>query len=204
MYDYLIRIILIGDCAVGKTAFSKKLMDDTFSHIYDATIGVDYSAKTMIINNTDMVKCQIWDTAGQENFAPLIKTYYRDVGGIILMYDVNDRRTYNNLKFWLNEIEKNAPEWPISKLLIGNKIDSDNRVVSTNEGKKFAEENGFSFIEMSVKKERDVSFALKNIAEEIFEQKDINNGIKISDLKKLNIKDYGELKEYNRECCCCF
>jgi len=203
MYDYLIRIILIGDCAVGKTAFSRKLMNDTFSQIYDATIGVDYSAKTMIINNNVMIKCQIWDTAGQENFAPLIKTYYREVGGIILMYDVNDRTSYNNLKFWLKEIENNAPEWTISKLLIGNKIDSDNRVVSTNEGKKFAEENGFSFIEMSVKKEHDVSFALKNLAEEILEQKDINNGIKISDFKKLNL-NYKKEKQNTRDCCCCF
>jgi len=176
MYDYIIRIILIGDCAVGKTAFAKKLMKDTFTPIYDATIGVDYSAKTIVLNNTDIIKCQIWDTAGQESFAPLIKTYYRDVGGIILMYDVNDRTTYTNLKFWLNEINKNKPEWPVSKLLIANKIDSDNRSVSTEEGKQFAQENGFSFIEISIKK---------------------------SDFKKLALTDKYDDK-FDRDCCCCF
>ncbi len=202
MYDYSIRIILIGDCAVGKTAFSKKLMDDSFSSRYDATIGVDYSAKTIILNNTNVIKCQIWDTAGQESFAPLIKTYYRDIGGIILMYDVNDRKTYNDLTFWLNEIEKNKPEWSISKLLIGNKIDSDNRVVSTEEGQKFAQENGFSFIEISVKKEFDVSFALKELVEDIYNQKDDNKGIKKSDFKKLALTETLDDK-FDRDCCCC-
>ena len=202
MYDYSIRIILIGDCAVGKTAFSKKLMNDTFSSKYDATIGVDYSSKTIILNNTDVIKCQIWDTAGQESFAPLIKTYYRDVGGVILMYDVNDRKTYTDLTFWLNEIEKNKPEWVISKLLIANKIDSDNRVVSTEEGQQFAEENGFSFIEISVKKEFDVSFALKDLVENIYEQKEENKGIKRSDFKKLALAETLDDK-FDRDCCCC-
>jgi|TARA_B100000902_G_C27213101_1_gene865499 small GTP-binding protein len=202
MYDYSIRIILIGDCAVGKTAFSKKLMNDTFSSKYDATIGVDYSSKTIILNNTDVIKCQIWDTAGQESFAPLIKTYYRDVGGVILMYDVNDRKTYTDLTFWLNEIEKNKPEWIISKLLIANKIDSDNRVVSTEEGQQFAEENGFSFIEISVKKEFDVSFALKDLVENIYEQKEENKGIKKSDFKKLALAETLDDK-FDRDCCCC-
>jgi len=202
MYDYSIRIILIGDCAVGKTAFSKKLMNDTFSSKYDATIGVDYSSKTIILNNTDVIKCQIWDTAGQESFAPLIKTYYRDVGGVILMYDVNDRKTYTDLTFWLNEIEKNKPEWIISKLLIANKIDSDNRAVSTEEGQQFAEENGFSFIEISVKKEFDVSFALKDLVENIYEQKEENKGIKKSDFKKLALAETLDDK-FDRDCCCC-
>lgn len=202
MYDYSIRIILIGDCAVGKTAFSKKLMNDTFSSKYDATIGVDYSSKTIILNNTNVIKCQIWDTAGQESFAPLIKTYYRDVGGVILMYDVNDRKTYTDLTFWLNEIEKNKPEWVISKLLIANKIDSDNRVVSTEEGQQFAEENGFSFIEISVKKEFDVSFALKDLVENIYEQKEENKGIKRSDFKKLALAETLDDK-FDRDCCCC-
>mgnify|MGYP001218235241 CR=1 FL=1 len=204
MYDYSIRLILIGDCAVGKTAFSKKLMDDTFSPRYDATIGVDFSAKTIILNNTNVIKCQIWDTAGQESFAPLIKTYYRDVGGIILMYDVNDRKTYNDLTFWLNEIEKNRPEWVISKLLIANKIDGDNRVVSTEEGQKFAQENGFSFIEMSVKKEFDVSYVLKRLVEDIYNQKEDNKGIKKSDFKRLSLVEKYDDGKYNRDCCCCF
>ena len=202
MYDYSIRLILIGDCAVGKTAFSKKLMDDTFSSRYDATIGVDFSAKTIILNNTDVIKCQIWDTAGQESFAPLIKTYYRDVGGIILMYDVNDRKTYNDLTFWLNEIEKNRPEWVISKLLIANKIDGDNRVVSTEEGQKFAQENGFSFIEISIKKEHDVSFALEELVKDVYNQKENNKGIKKSDFKKLALTETLDDK-FDRDCCCC-
>lgn len=204
MYDYLIRIILIGDCAVGKTAFAKKLMDDSFNTTYDATIGVDYSAKTLVLNNTDVIKCQIWDTAGQESFAPLIKTYYRDIGGIILMYDVNDRTTYTNLKFWLNEINKNKPEWSVSKLLIGNKIDGDNRSVSTKEGETFAEENGFSFVEISVKKEFDVSYVLKKLAEDVYEHKEDNKGIKKSDFKKLALVEKYDDGKFNRDCCCCF
>ena len=95
-----------------------------------------------------------------------------------------------------------APEWSVSKLLIANKIDSDNRVVSTEEGQKFAQENGFSFVEISVKKEFDVSFALKELVEDIYNQKDDNKGIKKSDFKKLALTETLDDK-FDRDCCCC-
>ncbi len=131
MLNYTMRIILIGDCAVGKTAYATKLRYGSFKEHYDATIGVDYSARTLCVKNTAMVKCQLWDTAGQENFAPLIKTYYKDIGGVLLVYDINCRHSFNRLSFWINELNNHGPiDYPISKMLIGNKIDLNSRKVS--------------------------------------------------------------------------
>ena len=202
MYDYMFRLIIIGDCSVGKTAFSTKLMHCNFCSRYEATIGVDYSAKTLVLNNTTRVKCQLWDTAGQEHFAPLIKTYYRDIAGAILMYDVTNRKSYDNLKFWVNELNKHGPtEYPISKLLIGNKIDRLERTISYKEAKKFANNNGFIYTEMSVKQDYDVSNTLKIIAEDIYLHKENNKGVKINEYNLLLTEKEGSK---NRDCCCLF
>lgn len=203
MYEYMFRLIIIGDCSVGKTAFATKLMHDHFCPRYDATIGVDYSAKTLILNNTTRVKCQLWDTAGQENFAPLIKTYYKDIAGAILMYDISDKRTYNNLKFWIKELNNNGPtEYPVSKLLIGNKLDRLERTISYKEAEEFANRNGFIYTEMSVKQDYDISNTLKIIAEDIYLHIEKNKGVKKNECNFLLTEKNEGTK--NRDCCCLF
>ena len=194
MYEYMFRLIIIGDCSVGKTAFATKLMHGNYCPRYDATIGVDYSAKTLILNNT----------TGQENFAPLIKTYYKDIAGAILMYDISDKTTYNNLKFWIKELNNHGPtEYPISKLLIGNKTDRLERTISYKEAEEFANRNGFIYTEMSVKQDYDVSKTLKIIAEDIYLHIDNNKGAKKSEYNFLltekkespkNMKTYIQFK----------
>ena len=88
----------------------------------DATIGVDYSTKILKMSDSSLVKLQMWDTAGQENFISLIRTYYKDVGGAVIIFDLCDRRTFNRVHFWYNELKKNASEdYPI--IIIGNKLD---------------------------------------------------------------------------------
>ena len=202
MYDYMFRLIIIGDCSVGKTAFSTKLMHGQFCPRYEATIGVDYCAKTLVLNNTTRVKCQLWDTAGQEHFAPLIKTYYREIAGAILMYDVTNKISYDNLKFWVNELNKYGPsEYPISKLLIGNKIDRLERTIPYKEAEEFANNNGFIYTEMSVKHDYDVSNTLKIIADDIYLHKENNEGVKLNECNLL-LTEKKDSK--NRDCCCLF
>ena len=123
-YDFSCKIVLVGECSVGKTALTQRLVYDMYQKM-DATIGVDYSTKIFKMNDTSRVKLQMWDTAGQENFISLIRTYYKDVAGGKIVYDVCDRRTFKRVKFWYNELKKIREDYPI--LIVGNKIDTGSK-----------------------------------------------------------------------------
>ena len=203
MLNYTLRLILIGDCSVGKTAFASKLRFGNFEPNYDATIGVDYSARTLCVDSIAMIKCQLWDTAGQENFAPLIKTYYKDVGGVLLVYDVNNRRSFDGLNFWINELNKYGPQdWPITKILVGNKIDLNKRVVSQEEANEFAKSKGFRYIESSVKNDFNVEETLLVAAQDAYRNKDINKGLKLYEHQLFDLKVKSSSKNSRENCCC--
>ena len=203
MMNYNLRIILIGDCAVGKTAYATKLRYGQYQNNYDATIGVDYSARTICVNNNAMVKCQLWDTAGQENFAPLIKTYYKDIGAAILVFDINCKSSFERLKFWINELNNNGPNnYPISKILIGNKIDLDDRKVSREEAEQFAALHGFLYDEVSVKQDINVDESLLKLVQEAYKFKNENKGFKSSELNYLALKPKSNTIKDRENCCC--
>jgi small GTP-binding protein len=183
---YEARFVFIGDVGVGKTAFSDKLINGSYSNHHDTTIGVDYFSNIVTINNHS-VKCKIWDTTGLKSFAPFTQLYYNDIAGAVLFYDVNCRETFDNLHFWINELNQHGPEYRISKLLIGNKIDKP-RQVSFQQAKEFAEDNEFLYVEMSIKDDFDVSDKLEIIVKDICQNKAENKGL-IPVLKK-------------RRCCC--
>ena len=104
-YDYSCKIVLVGECSVGKKALTQRLVYDMYNKKMDATIGVDYSTKILKMSDSSLIKLQMWDTAGQENFISLIRTYYKDVGGAIIIFDLCDRRTFNSVHFWYNELK---------------------------------------------------------------------------------------------------
>ncbi|KAI4832864.1 hypothetical protein KUCAC02_015808 [Chaenocephalus aceratus] len=118
-YDYLFKLILIGDSSVGKTNLLLRFADDT--GISSCTIGVDFKIRTIELDGKT-IKLQIWDTAGQERFRTITSSYYRGAHGIIVVYDVTDQESFNNVKQWLQEIDRNASE-NVNKLLVGNKCD---------------------------------------------------------------------------------
>ena len=203
MLNYNMRIILIGDCAVGKTAYATKLRYGSFQPQYDATIGVDYSARTVCINNEAMVKCQLWDTAGQENFAPLIKSYYKDIAAVLLVYDVNCRHSFQRLSFWVNELNNNGPtDYPVSKMLIGNKIDLDSRKVSREEAEDFALKNGFMYNEISVKNDINVDESLLELVQDAYKHRENCRGFKSSELNYIDLKQKSKTVK-DRDFCCC-
>src|SRR5437870_2332915 len=103
-YDYVFKIILIGDSGVGKSSILYRLSDDKFSDV-TSTIGVDYKTKIMNIDNKN-IKLMIWDTAGQERFRAITSSYYRNVHGAILVYDITNRESFNNLHKWITAIEQ--------------------------------------------------------------------------------------------------
>merc|ERR1712146_664974 len=121
----LFKLLLIGDSGVGKSRLLLRFADDTYTESYISTIGVDFKIRTINLDGK-CVKLQIWDTAGQERFRTITSSYYRGAHGIIVVYDVTDRETFNNVKQWLHEIDRYANE-NVNKLLVGNKCDLETR-----------------------------------------------------------------------------
>eukprot|EP01119_Soliformovum_irregulare_P011682 TRINITY_DN2951_c0_g1_i1.p1 TRINITY_DN2951_c0_g1~~TRINITY_DN2951_c0_g1_i1.p1 ORF type:complete len:205 (-),score=55.01 TRINITY_DN2951_c0_g1_i1:189-803(-) len=165
-YDYLFKLLLIGDSGVGKSCLLLRFADDTYTESYISTIGVDFKIRTIELNGK-VIKLQIWDTAGQERFRTITSSYYRGAHGIIVVYDITDQVSYNNVKQWLQEIERYACE-NVNKLLVGNKSDLTNkRVVDTNTAKEFADSLGIPFLETSAKNATNVENAFLTMAGQI-------------------------------------
>jgi len=120
-YDYLFKLLLIGDSGVGKSCLLLRFSDDTYTDSYISTIGVDFKIRTIELDGKT-IKLQIWDTAGQERFRTITSSYYRGAHGIIVVYDCTDLESFNNVKQWLEEIDRYACE-NVNKLLVGNKCD---------------------------------------------------------------------------------
>ncbi|KAH7575964.1 hypothetical protein JRO89_XS02G0264100 [Xanthoceras sorbifolium] len=189
-YDYLFKLLLIGDSSVGKSClllrFAVKLtllfsgiffidfcflliflfQDDSYVDSYISTIGVDFKIRTVELEGKT-IKLQIWDTAGQERFRTITSSYYRGAHGIIIVYDVTDMESFNNVKQWLNEIDRYAND-SVCKLLVGNKCDLvENKVVDTETAKAFADELGIPFLETSAKDSINVEQSFLTMASEI-------------------------------------
>jgi len=165
-YDYLFKLLLIGDSGVGKSCLLLRFADDTYTESYISTIGVDFKIRTIELNGKT-IKLQIWDTAGQERFRTITSSYYRGAHGIIVVYDVTDQVSFNNVKQWLQEIDRYACE-NVNKLLVGNKCDLvSKKVVDTKTAKEFADSLGLPFLETSAKNAMGVEQAFILMATEI-------------------------------------
>ena len=154
-YDYLFKILIVGDSGVGKSCLLCKFADGDFSDAYISTIGVDFRMRIVGVRDKTC-KLQVWDTAGQERFRTITSSYYRGAHGIIVAYDITDRESFLNVKQWLHEIDRYASE-DVCKLLIGTKCDLESkRCVSQQEGREFADSLGCRFVETSAKRDTDV------------------------------------------------
>ncbi|KAJ7528903.1 hypothetical protein O6H91_15G025100 [Diphasiastrum complanatum] len=165
-YDYLFKLLLIGDSGVGKSCLLLRFADDSYLESYISTIGVDFKIRTVELDGKAM-KLQIWDTAGQERFRTITSSYYRGAHGIIVVYDVTDQESFNNVKQWLNEIDRYANE-NVNKLLVGNKNDlTAKKVVDYETAKAFADEIGIPFLETSAKNATNVEQAFMTMTADI-------------------------------------
>jgi Ras-related protein Rab-1A len=149
-YDRLFKILIIGDSGVGKSSVLVRFSDNHFDESFIQTIGVDFKIKTMEING-EMCKLQIWDTAGQERFRTITASYYRGAHGILLVYDITDECSFNNIGKWLQEIQRYAQP-NVIKLLVGNKIDNEEkRVIPFAKASHCASQFNMHFFETSAK-----------------------------------------------------
>uniref|UniRef100_A0A6C0KUN4 Uncharacterized protein n=1 Tax=viral metagenome TaxID=1070528 RepID=A0A6C0KUN4_9ZZZZ len=168
-FTHLLKLVLIGDTGVGKSCLLMRVADDTFVETFITTIGVDFRFRVLRIGDK-RVKLQIWDTAGQERFRTITSAYYRSGDGVIIVYDVGKRETFDHVREWFQEISKyTKPETLV--LLIANKADRVDRVVSVEEGRALAKELGISIIETSAKTAENVEAAFIRIAEQLIQKK---------------------------------
>ena len=189
-FEFQIKLVIIGDSGVGKTNFIFQFTEGRFSNIHVTTVGFDYKSKIIKLPNTKKnVKLQIWDTAGQERYMAINKNLFQKVQGIILMYDLTNRDSFEHVSNWLNLVKQNASSKII--ILVANKSDleDEKRIVSKEEGERIAENNNILFFEGSGSSGDNVDKIFTTIAEEIYknimeERNDKNNGSLVLNRKK--------------------
>lgn len=146
--DVAYKLVMVGDSGVGKSCLLEKLIDTTSSNTFISTIGVDIRSHTFKLHGHN-VKLQVWDTGGQQRYRPVLSSCYRNAFGVILVFDVTNQRTFNNLHQWMSEVSEFSHA-NIPKLLIGNKSDLiDRREVNKDRAEQFAKENGMNYFETS-------------------------------------------------------
>ncbi|XP_037105390.1 ras-related protein Rab-3A-like isoform X2 [Syngnathus acus] len=149
-FDYMFKLLIIGNSSVGKTSFLFRYADDSFSNSFVSTVGIDFKVKT-VYRNDKRIKLQIWDTAGQERYRTITTAYYRGAMGFILMYDITNEESFNAVQDWATQIKTYS--WDNAQvIMVGNKCDLDEeRVVAPEKGKHLADQLGFEYYEASAK-----------------------------------------------------
>jgi len=164
-----IKLLMVGESAVGKTCILQQYAEGTFDTHFITTIGIDYKLKHIELEGRK-VRLQMWDTAGQEKFRTITISYFRGAQGIVLVYDVTNRKSFKRIEHWMEQIEDNADK-DVDKILVGNKCDLVNdRVVSVEEGENLAKQYGVPFIETSAKEAIGVTECFEKIASIVFER----------------------------------
>jgi Ras-related protein Rab-10 len=168
-YDLLFKLLLIGDSGVGKTCLLFRFSDDAFNTTFISTIGIDFKIKTVELGGKK-IKLQIWDTAGQERFHTITTSYYRGAMGIMLVYDVTNAKTFDNISKWLRNIAEHATQ-EVEKMILGNKCDmEDKRQVPRERGEAIAREHKITFLETSAKSNINVENAFLQLAQAILDK----------------------------------
>jgi len=166
-YDYLFKVVLIGDSGVGKSNLLSSFTRNEFNLESKSTIGVEFATRSIQVDSKT-IKAQIWDTAGQERYRAITSAYYRGAVGALLVYDISKHQSYENVGRWLKELRDHA-DANIVIMLVGNKSDLRHlRAVATEDAKQFVAENGLMFIETSALDSSNVELAFQKILTEIY------------------------------------
>nr|XP_043609897.1 ras-related protein RABA5c-like [Erigeron canadensis] len=165
--EYLFKVVIIGDSAVGKSNLLSRYARNEFNLHSKATIGVEFQTQSMEIEGKE-VKAQIWDTAGQERFRAVTSAYYRGAVGALIVYDISRSGTFESVDRWLEELNTHS-ETTVARMLVGNKLDLENiRAVSVEDGKNLAEKHGLFFMETSALDSTNVKTAFEMVIREIY------------------------------------
>ena len=201
---YILKLLTIGDQFVGKSSIINRYIDDKFNEDIKPTLGIDFKTK-MIQKGENLIKISIYDTAGEEKYRHLIKNYYNGSNGILLVFDITKRNSFDNLNFWLDELEKNCNLNNLYIFLVGNKTDlKKERKVSYDEAKNFADMKKIPYIEISAKTGDNIDKLfndfIKGTIINIIEQKKKDNSF-LKESFKISFLDKDEKTIRDKKCC---
>lgn len=196
LFDLASKVMLIGDSGVGKTCLLVRFKDGAFlSGSFISTVGIDFRNKVVDVDGTK-VKLQIWDTAGQERFRSTTRAYYRDANALLLLYDVTNKASFDNIRAWLGEINEYAQD-DVVIMLLGNKCDSTaDRVIRSEDGERLAKEYSVAFMETSAKTGMNVDLAFMAVARDLKMKK-----TRKPTEPKFNVADYVNQEKKTGGCC---
>lgn len=202
MSEISLKILLVGDSSVGKTTLLLKYVEGQFSESHITTIGVEYKDKEIIINNRK-VNLQIWDTSGQERYRSITKNFYRNADGILFIFDVTNEDSFNHLKDWLTNSEECEKEF--KKIIVGNKIDLENRLIKKERMEHYAEKENIKCFETSAKDGTNVDVIFQKIGELILANKteeEIKEEFIIRPHSSSTLSKDSKTKEVKKKKCC--
>ena len=200
---YQFKIVLTGDSTVGKTSLLTRFIEGKFLELSKCTICADFKTKLIKIDQATTAKLTIGDSAGQEKYRALTRNYYKDAHGIILLQDVTNKSTFQSLDKWLDDINENILRENVSIILVGNKMDLPNRVISYEEGDNFAKKYDLLFYETSAKEGNNIDEVFKKIANDIIENKNnLNNSNDVSLTESVKAVRGSRLSTKNQIICC--
>ena len=193
-YEYLIKILIVGDSTVGKTNFIKKYVENKFNESYFASTGIDLITTSIKIEGKSF-KIQIWDTAGQEKYRAMTKNLFLKTQGIVIIFDISNETSFINLKSWMKDIKEECSA-DIPMILVGNKLDlEDKRVIDKERAMEFAKNEKLEYIETSSKTGENINKALSLIIEKIYQRADSNSNFSFT-------LDDGTVKKKSKKMCC--
>ena len=200
---YIIKILTLGDTSVGKSSIVLRFTEEKFDDNQFSTIGIDFKTK-FIKRGDSSIKVLIWDTAGQEKFQNIARQYYKGANGVLLIYDIGNRKSFQRIDFWLKELKDNNRLEELFICLVGNKIDmEDKREINREEGEKYAKDNNIIFFEVSAKTGDGINLLFDKVIngsmEKVFsviEKDEGDDKVRLS-----SIFEKGYIKEKNKKCC---
>ena len=197
----IVKLSLLGDSSVGKTSIIIKYISNKFMDTNIATLGVDYMDKTVDYNNLK-VFLQIWDTSGEEKFCSITRNFYRNADGLLVVFDLTCKESFNHVKNWINEAKEHKND--IKTILVGNKLDlEDEREVDKETALKFAEKNNLKYLETSAKNGKNINNSFKEMIALILNDKteqEIKKEFTKSD-SSISINSGKDGKKIKKSCC---
>ena len=205
-YQYIFKLILIGNSGVGKSSIIQRYMKQTFEESYKCTIGVDFLMKSLQIKGKT-VKLQLWDTAGQEKYKSMVSSYYRGANVALVVFDITNHSSFDSLPIWIENYYKNGPEQK-NIILIGNKKDmAEQRQVTLEEVELFSETNNMIYFETSAKDGDNIEYVFTYAAEKLLDfyggQNETNLKRQMTPTNDLQSQNFKEIRieEHKKKCC---
>ena len=202
-YDYLFKLIIVGDSNVGKTNIMSKYIRDQFNFNSKSTIGVEFGTKILTIDNKK-IKAQIWDTAGQERYKSITSAYYKGAKGALIVYDITNKFTFESVYKWVQDLNSYG-EKNLTLLLVGNKSDLENkRQINKDEGEEKAKSFGLGFIETSACSGDNIDQAFEIMLKEVLKKYMVDNDINNDEFEGgsgKNIELVKKTDQKKKNCC---